>query len=142
MIERMGRLRPELPAGLEVIEGLDASAVAELARSQPVVSRVLHLVELMLEGDDQIDWAAAYSALEAIEHDVGNRGVDGGALGWWTPRERKDFRATANSAEAFGVVARHGKPSGVPAPRMSNKDASWYVRRVTACWFTYLLRVP
>jgi hypothetical protein len=65
IIEKMGHPRPELPAGLEVIEVLDASAVAELARSQPVVSRVLHLVELMLEGDAQIDWAAAYSALEA-----------------------------------------------------------------------------
>jgi hypothetical protein len=142
MIEKMGQPRPELPAGLEVIEALDASAVTELARSQPVVSRVLHLVELMLEGDDRIDWAAAYSALEAIEHDLGNRGVDGRALGWWTRREREDFKATANSAEALGVAARHGKPGGVPAPQMSNKDASWYVRRVTAYWLTHLVHVP
>jgi len=35
-----------------------------------VVGRVLHLVELMLEGDEQIDWGAAYSALEAVEHEL------------------------------------------------------------------------
>jgi hypothetical protein len=141
MMEALGQPRPPLPAGLDVIEALDAAAVAKLAGSNPVVGRVLHLVELMLEGDTQIDWGAAYSALEAIEHDLHDRGVDGRALGWWTTQERKDFRATANSAEALGVLARHGKPGGVEEPRMSYADASWYVRRVVAYWLTDLLQV-
>jgi hypothetical protein len=142
MVERLGHPRPLLPTGLEVIEALNADAVTKLAESNAVVGRVLHLVELMLEGDERIDWGAAYSALEAIEHDLHNRGVDGRALGWWTRREREDFKGTANSAEALGVAARHGKPGGVPAPRMSYKDASWYVRRVTAYWLTYLQAEP
>jgi hypothetical protein len=140
MMEELGFPRPPLPAGLEVIEGLDAAAVAKLAGSNPLVGRVLHLVELMLEGDTQIDWGAAYSALEAIEHDLHDRGVDGRALGWWTSRERDDFKATANSAEALGVLARHRKPGGVEDPRMSSADASWYVRRVAAYWLADLLQ--
>jgi hypothetical protein len=140
MVENLGFPRPALPTGLEVIEALDGGAVAKLAESNPVVSRVVHLVELMLEGDDQIDWGAAYSALEAVEHDLHSRGVDGRARGWWTRSEREDFKATANSAEALGVAARHGTPGGVPTPRMSPKDASWYVRRVTAYWLTHLVQ--
>jgi hypothetical protein len=89
MMERNGLPRPPLPRGLEVIEALDAAAVTELAESNPVVGRVLHLVELMLEGDEQIDWGAAYSALEAVEHDLHSRGVDGSDLGWWTRHERR-----------------------------------------------------
>ena len=140
MVENLGHPRPALPTGLEVVEALDGGAVARLAESNPVVGRVVHLVELMLEGDDQIDWGAAYSALETIEHDLHDRGVDGRARGWWTRRERADFKATANSAEALGVAARHGKPGGVPKPRMPSKDASWYVRRVTAYWLTHLVQ--
>jgi hypothetical protein len=139
MVENLGHPRPPLPTGLEVIEALDAGAVAKLAASNPHVGRVLHLVELMLEGDTDIDWGAAYSALELIEHDLRDRSVDGHALGWWTNQERDNFRATANSAEALGVAARHGT-GGVPVPRMSSKDASWYVRRVTAYWLTCILQ--
>jgi hypothetical protein len=140
MVERMGHPRPPLPTGLDVIEGLDAGRVTDLAGSNPVVGRILHLVVLMLEGDAQIDWGAAYSALEAIEQDLHERGVDGRALGWWSRSERDDFKATANSAEALGVEARHGRLGGVPEPRMSYSDASWYVRRVTAYWLTHLLQ--
>ena len=139
MVQRLGHARPPLPTSLEVIEALDAAAVTELADSNPVVGRVLHLVELMLEGDARIDWGAAYSALEAVEHDLHDRGVDGRALGWWTRREREDFKPTANSVEALGVAARHGV-GGAPEPRMSYGDASWYVRRVTAHWLTLLLQ--
>jgi hypothetical protein len=139
LMEQWGHPRPPLPPGLEVIEALDAGAVTKLAKSQSLVGQVLHLVELMLEGDGEIDWAAAYSALEAVEHDLLARGLDGYALRWWKRRERRDFKATANSAEALGVASRHGRPGGVPERRMSDKDASWYVRRVTAYWLTHLL---
>jgi hypothetical protein len=139
MVERLGNARPALPVGLDIIEALDGPAVTKLAESNPLVGRVLHLVELMLEGDEQIDWVAGYSALEVLEHDLRTRKVDGHARGWWTNTERQDFRKTANSAEALGVLARHGKPGGVPEPHMNYSKASWYVRRVTAHWLTDLL---
>jgi hypothetical protein len=141
MLERLGNPRPPLPVGLEVIEALDTAAVDKLAGENPLVGRVLHLLELMLEGDEQIAWGAAYSALEAIEHDLHDRGIDGPALGWWTTRERNDFKATANSVEALGVFSRHGKPGGIADPRMLYGGASWYVRRVAAYWLTGLLQV-
>ena len=139
MVERLGFPRPPLPVGLDVIEALGGAAVTALAESNPVVGRVLHLVELMLEGDEQIDWVAGYSAMEIIEHDLRARDVDGHACGWWTNSERENFRKTANSAEALGVRARHGKPGGVAEPHMSYGEASWYVRRVTGHWLTHLL---
>jgi hypothetical protein len=80
---------------------------------------------------------AGYSALEAIEHDLRAHKDDGHARGWWTTRERENFRKTANSAEALGVRARHGK-GGVAEPHMTYSGASWYVRRVAAQWLTYL----
>jgi hypothetical protein len=124
MVERLGSPRPPLPVGLDVIEALDGSAVTALAESIPMVGRVLHLVELMLEGD---------------EHDLSARQIDGVACGWWTKTERRNFRKTANSAEALGVLARHGKPGGVAEPQMTDSEASWYVRRVTAYWLARLL---
>jgi hypothetical protein len=138
MVERIGNRRPALPVGLDVIEALEASAVTELAESNPLVGRVLHLVELMLESDEQIDWVAGYSALEAIEHDLHSRKIDGRARGWWTNRERENFRKTANSASALGARARHGKAGGVAEPHMTYSKASWYVRRVAAHWLTDL----
>lgn len=139
MVERLGFPRPPPPLGLEVVKALNGAAVTKRAESNPQVARVLQLVERMLEGDHDIDWVAGYSALEAIDHDLAARRVDGHALGWWTNRERKDFNATANSVEALGSRARHGKPFGLREARMNTTDAGWFVRRVTAQWLTHLL---
>jgi hypothetical protein len=99
-----------------------------------VVARaLLHLVDRMLEGDEEIDWVAAYSALEVIEQDLRSRGLDGQALGWWTKKERYDFKATANSVEVLGYRARHGKQSGLTEARMTSKEASFFVRRAAWC---------
>jgi hypothetical protein len=138
MVERLGHARPAPPAGLEAINALDGAAVTALAETNPDVGRVLHLVDLMLEGDDEIDWVAGYSALEAIEHDLASRQMNGQDLGWWTNTERDNFRATANSVEVLGVRARHGRPSGLTQARMTAKEASWFVRRVAAHWVTHL----
>jgi hypothetical protein len=141
MVERLGHPRPALPAGIEVINALDGAAVTDLAETNPEVGRVLHLIDLMPEGDHEIDWVAAYSAVEAIEQDLTRRHMDGVALGWWTNAERDKFRATANSVEVLGFHARHGKRFGpTPKARMTTHDASWYVRRVAAHWLTHLLR--
>jgi hypothetical protein len=139
MVERLGHPRPELPAGLDVINALEGEAVTTLAATNPEVARVLHLVDLMLEGDDEIDWVAGNSALEVIEHVLHSRGLKGPTLGWWTKKERENFAATANSVEALGYSARHGRPSGLPTARMTSKEASWFIRRAAALWVTYLL---
>jgi len=110
-----------------------------LAEEHPAVARVLRLVDLMLtSNDEEIDWVAAYSALEIIEEDLRGRGVDGHARGWWTNAERSAFRATANSPEALGYRARHGKSSGLAGARMTPKEASWFVRRTSAHWLRCL----
>ncbi len=109
-----------------------------LAEAHADVARVLHLLDLMLVGNEEIDWVAGYAALEIIEQDLRARGVDGHALGWWTKAERQRFKATANSPEALGYRARHGKRSGLAEARMTAKGASWFVRRATAHWLTYL----
>jgi hypothetical protein len=141
LVERLGHERPALPVGLEVLNALDVADVTLLAETNPDVGRVLYLVALMLEGDDEINWVAAYSALEAIRHDLAGRQLKGEELGWWTDAELRNFRATANSVEMLGPSARHGKPFGLSEARMTAKDAGWLVRRVGAHWITYLLRV-
>jgi hypothetical protein len=140
MVERLGHPRPALPAGLDVINSLGGEAVTTLAATNPEVARVLHLVVLMLKGDDEIDWVAGYSALEVIEQDLRGRGLDGQALGWWTKKERNDFTATANSVEVLDFRARHGRRFGLAEARMTSKEASWFVRRAAALWVTHLLK--
>jgi hypothetical protein len=139
MVERLGHPRPPAPAGLDVIRALDGEAVTELAAANPDVAHVLRLVDLMLVGNDEIDWGAGYSALEVIDQDLTGRGLDGRDLGWWTRAERRRFNATANSVEVLGTRARHGKRSGPTEARMTSKDASWLVRRAAAHWVTRLI---
>lgn len=140
MVERMGFPRPDLPLGVEDINALDLEKTTTLAHSDPEVARVLHLVELMLEGDDAIDWAAGYSALEIIEQHVLRRGLSGQSLGWWTRMEHQRFTQMANSVDAVGIRSRHqGRRYDPPKKPLSSKDGSWFVRRVTARWIDWLL---
>jgi hypothetical protein len=139
MVERAGHERPPMPKGLEIVNALAVAASIDLATTQPEVMRAVHLVDLMLQGDDEIDWIAGYAALEIVEHDLQVRKLDGQKLGWWSRRELRSFKSTANSPDALGYSARHGKPSGLKEARMKTKDASWLVRRVVASWMAYLL---
>ena len=104
-----------------------------LAATDHSVALVLRLADEILAGDEEIDWGAAYSALEVIEQDLHDRGLKGQDLGWWTATERKNFRATANSVEVLAEHARHGKPFGLTDARMTSTDASWLVRRPPRC---------
>lgn len=144
VVERLGHPRPAPPAGWDLVGALELERVLATAESHPDVARVLQLVELMVVGGDDINWAVAYVAMEIIEHDLHSRGADGRALGWWSKAERSDFRATANSPEAIGIRARHGKPSGLSEPRMAPWEAHWLVRRVVTRWINFLaeLRQP
>lgn len=139
MVVRHGSPRPKPPMGLEIIRALDGEAVTTLASINAEVVRVLHLVNLMLDGDDEIDWVAAYAALEVIEQDLHARRLDGQDLGWWSKAERQRFTRTANSPELLGFSARHGWRRGPPKKRMTAKDASWFIRRAAALWVTDLL---
>lgn len=140
MVERLGQPRPTLPNGVEMVNGLDVAAAIELASAHPGVIRAVHLIDLMLAGDEEIDWAAGYAALEIVEHDLHDRGLDGHELGWWAKRKRGDFRATANSPEAIGYSARHGAlRSAVKERRMTAKEAQWFVQGIVAAWITHLL---
>jgi hypothetical protein len=137
-IERLGHARPPLPVGVDDVNALDLPGVIRLAADDPEVARVLHLIELMLAGDDQIDWAAGYAALEVIEQSARDRGVDGRALGWWATRDRTRFRQMANSYEAVGIKSRHpGLRHRAPKELMSPTDGAWFVRGVAARWIAW-----
>lgn len=135
LVESLGYERPPLPDGLDHIDGLDLDAALETTGTNPAAGRVVQLIDLMLK-DEEFNWSAAYAALETIEHELREQDVDGRMLGWWTRGERSDFRATANSPEALGIRARHGKPTGPSEARMSSHDANWLVRRVAALWLS------
>jgi hypothetical protein len=139
MVERLGFPRPDLPEGVDDVNALTLANVTALADTNPDVGRVLHLVELMLVGDDDIDWAAGYSALEVIEHDALRRGTRGQDLGWWTANEHQRFTQMANSVEAVDIRSRHqGRRFNPPRRPLSPKDGSWFIRRVTARWLAWL----
>jgi hypothetical protein len=131
-VER-GVPRDRLPVGLEALSVLQGGVITRLATIDRSVALVLRLVDGMLAGDAEIDWGAAYSALEVIEQDLRDRGAQGQTLGWWTAKETRDFRATANSVEALGEHARHGKPFGLTQARMTSANASWLVRGQPRC---------
>lgn len=142
MVARLGYPRPELPDGVEDVNALSLEEVTALAGTNPEIARVPHLVELMLVGDDDIDWAAGYSALEVIEQDTVRRGASGQDLGWWTENERRRFTQMANSVEAVGIRSRHqGRRFDPPRRPLSPKEGSWFVRRVTARWLAWLHEV-
>jgi hypothetical protein len=137
--DERGIPRDKLPIGLLALVQLDAVAVAQIAVDDHRVALVLRLAAEMLAGSEEIDWGAAYSALEAIEQDLRDRGSSGEQLGWWTRKERDNFRATANSVEVLGEHARHGKPFGLTEARMTSAEASWLVRRAVASWLDWRL---
>jgi hypothetical protein len=133
LMERLGRPRPDSPPGIDDINTLDLSTVAALSTKHPQVARVLRHVELMLVGDDQIDWAAGYSALELIEKDTHRHGVSGRQLGLWTRKELQQFNQMANSFEAVGTRSRHpGLDNKPPKKLLSPKEGAWIVRRAAA----------
>jgi hypothetical protein len=57
--------------------------VTELADGDSIVARVLRLVDLMLVGDEDIDWSAAYAGLETIGADAGDARRD-----WYSRAQR------------------------------------------------------
>jgi hypothetical protein len=134
LMERLGHPRPDPPFGSAEVEALDVAQVAELADGDPIVARVLRLIDLMLVGDEDIDWSAAYSALETIEMDAKDEW-----RGWYSVGRRKRLTQTANSIEAVGIRSRHGHPFDAPKNPMSPVEASWFIRGAAALWLTWRL---
>jgi hypothetical protein len=140
MMERLGFERPRPPDGLDDVNALHPTAVVQLAENHPEVARVLRLIELMLLGDDQIDWAAGYAALEVIEQCARDRGVNAHALAWWVRKDNERFRQMANSFEAVGIKSRHpGRRYRAPKEAMSPAEGAWFVRAGAARWIAWLL---
>lgn len=134
MVERLGHPRPPLPFGHADVEALDLAHVTALADRDATVARVLRLVDLMLDGDEDIDWSAAYAALETIEADAGQAHRD-----WYSRGQRRRFTSTANSIEAVGDLSRHGTPYDSPSNPMNHSEASSFIRGITARWIAWRL---
>jgi hypothetical protein len=88
----------------------------------------------MLVGDEDIDWSAAYAALETIEADAGDA-----RRNWYSTAQRRRFTGTANSVEAVGDQSRHGRHYDAPPDPMSPSQASWFIRGITARWLAWRL---
>jgi hypothetical protein len=140
MVERLGHPRPEPPRGLEHIRALRGGQVVALASVNSSVAHALKLVDRMLVGDEQIDWAAAYSAMETIDEDLRSHCLGGRDLGWWTRKERTRFDRTANSVHILGSRSRHSRRRVQPPPDpMRSTEASWFVRAAVARWIAWLI---
>jgi hypothetical protein len=81
----------------------------QLAESMTDVAAV-HLVDLMLNGNEEIDWVAGYAAIEVVEHDLQGRNLDGRELDWWSKKEmgisKRRPTALRSSALALGTERR------------------------------------
>ncbi len=98
----------------------------ELSKKDPHVAWVLRLI-----GYDFETWSGLYKIYEAIEADVGNIP----RKGWCTKTELRKFKQTANSPEALGVHARHGKVIQAPPDPVSLSSAKSLIRRLLNEWF-------
>jgi len=67
---------------------------------------------LRLRNTSSLDWVGLYRIYEVIEEDIGRSSII--KAGWATEGAIKQFKHTANSVEAVGDQARHGKENTSP----------------------------
>ena len=85
-------------------------------------------------GADAHDWVGLYRLYEVIEADVGGEDKIVKA-GWTTKKAIGRFTRTANSPDAIGDAARHGKQSGEPPPNpMDLSEAISLVKVILHNW--------
>jgi len=118
IIHRDGTIEEDCPAA-PVIHWM------ALSKRDEHVKRALHLIE-----NDFETWDGLYKVYEVIQEDVGNIPEKG----WCTEAELKRFKQTANSPEALGVDARHGKMIPAPPDPMSLSSAESFIRRLMSAW--------
>ena len=88
---------------------------------------------LRLSAGREHGWVELYRLLEIVENSVSRNGITD--AGWATKRELARFRHTANSPEATGDTARHGRERTQPPRRpMSLNDARGLIRQVVRQW--------
>ena len=119
VIHADGTIEEDLPA-------TPAVTWFELSKRDRHVKNALHLIE-----NDFETWYGLYKVYEVIQEDVGH--IPG--KGWCTETELKRFKRTANSPEALGVHARHGKMSSPPPDPVSLSSAKSLIRKLLDNWF-------
>jgi hypothetical protein len=103
-------------------------AWVELGTTDGVVAKALRLRD-----DDSRGWVELYRLYEVIESDVGRSAVV--ANGWTSDRDIGRFKHTANSVEAAGDQARHGKEeTDPPAKPLSLAEARALIDRLLLGW--------
>jgi hypothetical protein len=100
-----------------------------LAAGDPVVARVLRLYSR-----PDLDWVNLYRIYDAVEEEVGNEHMVR-QNGWASGNRIERFTRTANSREAVGDEARHGRSVGDPPPNpMTLLEGIDFVKHIVECW--------
>lgn len=96
-----------------------------LSQKEPAVKMMFDQVS-----DDFENWHGLYNVFDIIREDVG----DIPKKGWCDAGELKRFTQTANSKEAVGVKARHGKWISAPCNPMSLSEAKGLITKIITEW--------
>jgi len=105
--------------------GEELSNWLEAAAKRPSVARALRLI-----AEPDPSWVELYRILEIVHEDAGGR-----FNAWISNAEHENFRRTANSVDAVGDAARHGRERWQPpANPMRLDDARRLVLRVVKNW--------
>jgi len=96
-----------------------------LSQKDPAVKMMFDQVS-----DDFENWHGLYNIFDIIREDVG----DIPKKGWCDAGELKRFTQTANSKEAVGVKARHGKWISAPCNPMSLSEAKGLITKIITEW--------
>jgi hypothetical protein len=88
------------------------------------------------------NWINLYKVLDVMREAHGDlRGLQ--AKNYVPPRDIEDFKATAESFPAIGLLARHGKTKGViQEPRMTLPEAQEMFRKLFQGWIADLKKNP
>src|SRR6266849_8946952 len=96
---------------------------------------------LRLRDDDSRGWVELYRLYEVIESDIGRPVIV--ANGWVSDRDIGRFKHTANSVEAAGDEARHGKEETDPPARpLSLAEARTLIDRLLSGWLAFKAGSP
>lgn len=120
--------------GNELEEFLPANRTYERTQVALRDDRVTELSQMLERGDS---WVNLYRIYEHIEDNIkGDENII--ELGWWEKKEKRLFKHTANSREAIGNKARHGKET-IPAPSdpMDYHEAKQLIETLIDHWITY-----
>lgn len=96
-----------------------------LSQKDPAVKMMFDQVS-----DDFENWHGLYNVFDIIREDVGEIPKKG----WCDAGELRRFTQTANSKEAVGVKARHGKWISAPPNPMSVSEAKGLMKKIITEW--------